>query len=74
MNDYPNAVVELAGHTDAYGTDAYNVDLAFRRVEAVREAIISLGIKEERLSFVWYGEKVPIATNRTRAGRDLTEE
>lgn len=71
MNDYPNAVVELAGHTDAYGTDAYNVDLARRRVESVRKAIISLGIKQERLRFVWYGESVPIASNRTRSGRAL---
>ncbi len=71
MNDYPNAVVELAGHTDGYGTDAYNEDLAYRRVESVRKAIISLGIKEERLRFVWYGESVPIASNRTRTGRAL---
>ena len=71
MNDYPDAVVELAGHTDAYGTDAYNVDLSRRRVEAVQKAIVSLGIKEDRLRFVWYGEKVPITTNRTRAGRAL---
>lgn len=71
MNDYPNAIVELAGHTDSYGTDAYNVDLAFRRVEAVRKGIASLGIDEERLRFVWYGEAVPIASNRTIAGRAL---
>lgn len=71
MNDYPNAIVELAGHTDSYGTDDYNVDLAYRRVEAVRKGIASLGIDEKRLRFVWYGESVPIASNRTNAGRAL---
>ena len=71
MNDYPTAVVELAGHTDNYGTLEYNVDLSERRVKAVRKALASLGIKEDRLEFVWYGEEVPIASNRTRAGRAL---
>ncbi len=71
MNDYPNAIVELGGHTDSYGTDAYNVDLSHRRVEAVRKGLATLGIKEERLRFVWYGETIPIASNRTRAGRAL---
>lgn len=68
MNDYPNAIVELAGHTDSYGTDDYNVDLSMRRVEAVKKGIVSLGVDEDRLRFVWYGETVPIATNRTREG------
>ncbi|WP_268122757.1 OmpA family protein [Roseivirga pacifica] len=71
MNDYPNAIVELAGHTDSYGTDPYNVDLSKRRVESVKQGLATLGIKEERLRFVWYGEEVPIASNRTKAGRAL---
>lgn len=71
MNDYPNSIVELGGHTDSYGTDAYNVDLSFRRVEAVRKGLATLGINEERLRFVWYGETIPIASNRTRMGRAL---
>lgn len=71
MNDYPTAIVELAGHTDNYGTPEYNVDLSRRRVEAVRNALATLGIKEDRLQFVWYGEEVPMATNRTVMGRAL---
>ena len=71
MNDYPNAIVELAGHTDSYGTDPYNVDLSKRRVESVRKGLATLGVDDDRLRFVWYGETVPIATNRTRAGRAL---
>lgn len=71
MNDYPTAIVQLAGHTDNYGTLEYNVDLSERRVKAVRKALASLGIKENRLEFVWYGEEIPIASNRTRSGRAL---
>mgnify|MGYP003624385847 FL=1 len=71
MNDYPTAIVELAGHTDNYGTPEYNIDLSRRRVEAVRKALATLGIKEDRLQFVWHGEDVPIATNRTVMGRAL---
>lgn len=71
MNDYPDAIVELAGHTDNYGTPEYNIDLSERRVKAVRAALATLGIKEERLQFVWYGEEVPIASNRNRFGRAL---
>lgn len=71
MNDYPNAIVELAGHTDSYGTDEYNVDLSMRRVERVKRALIQLGIEEDRLRFVWYGETIPMATNRNPAGRAL---
>lgn len=71
LNDYPDAIVELAGHTDAYGTDAYNIDLSFRRVQAVKNALATLGISEDRLEFVWYGEKQPLTTNRTRVGRAL---
>lgn len=71
MNDYPTAIVELAGHTDNYGTPEYNIDLSMRRVKAVREALATLGIKEDRLQFVWYGEEIPIASNRSRSGRAL---
>ena len=71
MNDYPTAIVELAGHTDNYGTLEYNIDLSRRRVEAVKKALATLGIKENRLQFVWHGESEPITTNRTVMGRAI---
>tara|TARA_R110001599_G_scaffold130882_2_gene306354 strand:+ start:18185 stop:20407 length:2223 start_codon:yes stop_codon:yes gene_type:complete len=71
MNDYPTAIVELAGHTDSYGTLEYNIDLSRRRVEAVRKALATLGIKEDRLQFVWHGESEPLTTNRTVMGRAI---
>ena len=71
MNDYPSAIVQIAGHTDSYGTLKYNLDLSKRRVEAVRKALSELGVKEERLEFVWFGEKIPLTTNRTIMGRAI---
>ncbi len=69
MNDYPDAIVELTGHTDSYGTDQYNIDLSRRRVQAVKKGVTTLGIDPDRLRIKWVGEKVPIASNRTRVGR-----
>ena len=69
MNDYPNAIVELVGHTDAHGTDKYNIDLSRRRVQAVKKGVTTLGIDPDRLRIKWVGEGSPIASNRTRAGR-----
>jgi outer membrane protein OmpA-like peptidoglycan-associated protein len=71
MNDYPKAIVELSGHTDSDGTDAYNADLSKRRVEAVQKGLSSLGVDNDRLRFVWYGESVPISPNSTAAGKAL---
>ena len=68
MKSYPKAVVQLAGHTD---DDEHDTSLAERRVKAVSKALAGWGIKEDRLEWVWYGKEIPIASNRTRAGRNL---
>ena len=68
MKDYPKAVVQLAGHTDAHEHDK---SLSERRVKEVRKALAGWGIKEDRLELVWYGKEIPIASDRTRAGRNL---
>ena len=68
MKDYPKAVVQLAGHTDDHEHDT---SLAERRVKAVRKALADRGIKEDRLELAWYGKEIPIASDRTRAGRNL---
>lgn len=61
--------VEVAGHTDSIGTDAYNQGLSVRRAEAVRRYLIGKGIAAERLVVRGYGESQPIADNATREGR-----
>jgi len=62
-------VVEVAGHTDSVGSDAYNQGLSERRANAVRDYLVSKGIKASRLTARGYGESQPVATNDTDEGR-----
>ena len=71
MKRYPDMQVEVAGHTDNVGTDAYNQKLSERRAQAVRQYLIDAGIASGNMTAVGYGEKEPIATNDTDEGREL---
>jgi|26BtaG_2_1085354.scaffolds.fasta_scaffold07034_2 outer membrane protein OmpA-like peptidoglycan-associated protein len=72
MKQYPNTVVIIEGHTDSRASDSYNQALSQRRVNAVKEVLISqFGIGAERLTAIGYGESQPIATNSTTEGRQL---
>lgn len=61
--------VELQGHTDSRGTSEYNQALSEKRALAVKKALGKLGIKEDRVSTVGFGESQPIASNKTDEGR-----
>ncbi len=62
--------VTIAGHTDAQGNDEYNQDLSDRRAEAVRQYLIAnMGVSENALSAIGFGESQPVATNETAEGR-----
>jgi outer membrane protein OmpA-like peptidoglycan-associated protein len=62
-------VVEVQGHTDWVGTDAYNIGLSNRRAASVRRYLLDRGVPEDRLQSKGYGESQPIATNETDEGR-----
>lgn len=62
-------LLEVQGHTDSVGTDAFNDTLSMRRANAVRDALVSMGIDESRVRPRWFGESVPIASNATEEGR-----
>lgn len=49
--------VDIVGHTDVTGSDAYNDDLSLRRALAVREQLTALGVPSDRLSVLGMGEK-----------------
>jgi len=61
--------IEVAGHTDSKGSDAYNMTLSLQRAEAVRNFLISRGVAADRLSAKGYGESQPVADNATDEGR-----
>jgi len=70
MQRFPNLRLEVVGHTDAMGPDAYNALLAQRRADAVSAYLVAKGVSAERLSTVSRGEKEPAARNTTPDGRD----
>jgi OOP family OmpA-OmpF porin len=59
----------ITGHPDAVGSAASNLKLSRRRAEAVKQALVKLGIAPARLTTRGLGESQPIADNRTAAGR-----
>jgi OOP family OmpA-OmpF porin len=70
LNRYPALKVEVAGHTDSVGTDAYNQGLSERRAKTVYDYLTNKGISADRLSGPnGYGEGKPIDTNDTSEGR-----
>lgn len=64
-----NILVEIAGHTDNLGSEAYNLVLSQRRADACRAYLIRKGVDPSRLTAVGYGEYKPIDTNDTEQGR-----
>ncbi|MEE9344448.1 MAG: OmpA family protein [Methylococcales bacterium] len=65
----PNARIEIGGHTDSQGSQAYNRKLSTRRAQAVIRYLSAHGIGLNRLSAVGYGELSPIADNQKIEGR-----
>ena len=61
--------MEIGGHTDSTGEDAYNMGLSQRRAESVRSYLVSKGVKASRLEAKGYGETKPVASNDTNEGR-----
>ncbi|WP_392340669.1 OmpA family protein [Moritella marina] len=70
MTQFPNANVEIAGHSDSSGNADYNKTLSQRRADAVRDTIVNeYGAEATRVTAVGYGEEQPIADNNTKEGR-----
>ena len=70
LKAYLNKDVDLEGHTDSQGSDAYNQDLSERRAASVKKTLVEVfGIDPTRIATEGYGESQPVATNDTFAGR-----
>ena len=66
-NDYE---VTIVGHTDAKGTNEYNMKLGMRRAESVKAKLLEFGVPADRIVGVESrGEEEPVATNDTAEGR-----
>ncbi len=71
MDQYPDVIVELEGHTDSSGPEIYNQGLSQRRADSVRQVLIDqFDIQASRVTATGYGESQPVASNDTPAGRE----
>lgn len=61
--------IMVAGHTDAYGTNPYNVALGVRRYTEVYHYLLSKGVNADQMEVKTFSEDTPISTNRTISGR-----
>lgn len=71
LNKYEDTNILLEGHTDASGSDEYNMDLSEKRAKSVGNHLATQGVNPTRFTIMGYGESQPIATNDTAEGRQL---
>lgn len=69
LKEFDKTMVEVAGHTDSDGSDAYNQLLSERRAQSVVSYLISRQVRGDRFLTVGAGETRPIATNATPDGK-----
>jgi outer membrane protein OmpA-like peptidoglycan-associated protein len=62
--------IMLEGHTDAIGTEAYNLDLSRRRAEGVAQELMARGVQRDRLTAEGFGKLRPVAPNTLADGKD----
>jgi outer membrane protein OmpA-like peptidoglycan-associated protein len=67
--DNPTYRIIIAGHTDNQGEAQKNLILSKKRAEAVRDFLVSRGVKEDRIIVQFFGEEKPVDTNDTPEGR-----
>lgn len=59
----------IEGHTDSKGNDSYNMQLSIKRVQKIRELMLGMGVPDEHISIVGYGEEISTHDNSTDEGR-----
>ena len=69
MKQYPNSLIDVYGHTDSVGSDAYNLDLSKRRADSVARYLIMQGVSSARIQTQGMGKNYPVADNGTEEGR-----
>lgn len=65
LKNHPNSFVRLEGHTDERGSREYNLALGERRAKTARELLLKLGVIENQISILSYGEEQAIALDHT---------
>ena len=69
LKEYDKTVIEVAGHTDSVGSDAYNQQLSRAPRQQRRRLPSGHGVTRTRMVTIGAGEAHPVASNDTEAGR-----
>jgi outer membrane protein OmpA-like peptidoglycan-associated protein len=69
LNQNPEVIAQVVGHTDSTGQPAYNQTLSVNRAESVTSMLAQQGVAPQRLSATGMGANQPVADNNTEAGR-----
>jgi outer membrane protein OmpA-like peptidoglycan-associated protein len=69
LSTYNQTYIDVLGHTDSTGSDAYNQSLSERRANSVADYLSMKGVARARIGVRGYGESSPIASNDTESGR-----
>lgn len=69
LKQYPNSLIDVYGHTDSTGSDAFNQTLSENRARTVANYLSSQGVSQARIRSQGFGETMPVADNATDAGR-----
>jgi outer membrane protein OmpA-like peptidoglycan-associated protein len=71
LSQWPQLQIEIGGHTDSRGSEAYNQDLSQKRAQAVLDYLTAKfpSLKASQYAAKGYGEGKPVADNKTELGR-----
>ena len=69
LREQPSLQVQIVGHTDSVGSDAYNMKLSERRANSVATYLAQQGVSRQSIKTDWRGKREPVASNATAAGR-----
>ena len=69
LNENPGLSLQIEGHTDSTGENAYNQGLSERRAKSVRGYLVNSGVGGSRLSTLGFGEAKPAYPNDTQENR-----
>ncbi len=69
LNRYPETLIMVEGHTDVTGPEAYNQKLSQRRAGAVKTALVSEGVRAERIETIGFGESRPVSSDNAENRR-----
>jgi len=71
LRQNPQQKVSIEGHTDSTGSNSLNQKLSERRANAVKDALINMGISSDRITTRGYGEELPVASNDSAVSRQM---